>query len=262
LGEGEEMKSLEELRKELDAKIPRDVIETREGGNGIKLSYLSGHYVIDRLNKVLGQGNWDYHSDVQLLHAGEIQGKYGPVQTVHYSARVTLRAVIGDKETRFTDYGYGDGTDKTNIGKAHELAIKEAITDGIKRCAKSLGMSLGLALYSKEQENVEDSTKSNTDRALNNRAAEGASRPSIPNNGLPSKHESNKGAESKAPAGKDERQKTIDLIGSTSRVVVAKSKATVEQLKELLKTHGAEKKEDLSLESAKAFLTQLEGMLK
>jgi hypothetical protein len=59
-------------------------------------------------------------------------------------------------EFSFSDYGYGDGTDKTNPGKAHELAIKEAVTDGLKRCAKNLGPVMGLALYDKDQTDVKE----------------------------------------------------------------------------------------------------------
>lgn len=146
------MKSYEELVIELDSKIPRDMVQERDGGGGRKLSYLPGHYVIDRLNKVIGQGNWSYDSEITLLHSGLVGDKH----SVHYSAKVSLQVELAGKTTSFTDYGYGDGLDKYNPGKAHELALKESITDGIKRCAKNLGMSMGLALYSKEQENVDD----------------------------------------------------------------------------------------------------------
>lgn len=152
------MKSYQEAIIELDRKIPRDVISQRSGGQGRMLSYLEGHYVIDRLNKILGQGNWGYNSHVSLLHSGLVKDRFGnDVHSVHYSASVNfVFTVPGGITNHFTDYGYGDGTDKLNPGKAHELAIKESITDGLKRCAKNLGMSMGLALYSKEQENVDD----------------------------------------------------------------------------------------------------------
>lgn len=161
-----------ELKEKLDAKIPRAAISSRSAGNGVTLDYLTGFYVIARLNEVLGQGNWEYTvEDLSKVFEGEVNGRYA----TSYIAKVGLTANLS-KEAKpatnpdgsisyysrfegkayFSDYGYGDGTDKINPGKAHELAVKEAITDGVKRCAKNLGMSLGLALYDKTQENVED----------------------------------------------------------------------------------------------------------
>lgn len=149
------MKQYEDVIKELDADIPASAVASRDAGQGRKLSYLTGWYVIDRLNKVLGIGNWAYGSDVMLLFADKVGDKF----SVHYSAKVRFVVTIGTVQTEFIDYGYGDGSDKYNIGKAHELAIKEAVTDGIKRCAKNLGMSMGLALYDKDQEHVADVPK-------------------------------------------------------------------------------------------------------
>jgi recombination DNA repair RAD52 pathway protein len=177
----------DELRKELDSKIPRAAISTRQAGGGVTLDYLTGYYVVARLNEVLGQGNWEYTTDeITKVFEGEVNGKY----STSYIAKVTLSARINRAEkvaepadryydryggtTNFTDYGYGDGTDKSNPGKAHELAVKEAVTDGLKRCAKNLGMSLGLALYDKTQENVEDEeVKTVTKSTTNSRASTG-----------------------------------------------------------------------------------------
>lgn len=146
----------EEIVEELDKNIPRDVVSSRDAGQGRKLSYLEGHYVIDRLNQVLGQGNWNKEvRELRNVYSGEITNKYG--DTVFYSsyvATVVLYGKIGDRAFHIVDVGYGDGSDKTNPGKPHELATKEAVTDALKRCAKDLGQSMGLALYNKLQENV------------------------------------------------------------------------------------------------------------
>lgn len=174
------MKTTEQLRTELDAKIPRDVISKREAGNGVKLDYLTGYYVIARLNEVFGQGNWDYQTEeLTKVFEGQIEDRYGnPVNNVSYIAKISLNVKLkepkkdndefyyGGTTTTFTDYGYGDGSDKKNAGKAHELAVKEAITDGVKRCAKNLGMSMGLALYDKEQTNVEEETNKSVGNSI------------------------------------------------------------------------------------------------
>lgn len=156
----------EELLKELNAPIPRAAVSEREAGfGGRTLSYLEGWYVIDRLNRVFGQGNWSYAADVSLIRFDELEKDYGQKKqkffSAHYMAKVKLRVNIENKEgitlpVEFSDYGYGDGTDRAIPGKAHELAIKESVTDGLKRCAKNLGMSMGLALYDKSQEFVSD----------------------------------------------------------------------------------------------------------
>lgn len=163
-----------DIRKALDANIPQDVIATRQGGGGKSLSYLETWYVIDRLNQVLGQGNWSYSSEVTKVFEGKSANSYGEVFATSYIAQVSLEVNLADDDgyrsyAKFTDYGYGDGTDKTNPGKAHELAVKEAVSDGLKRAAKNLGRSMGLALYDKTQEFVGDSvvpTKAESAKAI------------------------------------------------------------------------------------------------
>ena len=160
----------EAIKKRLDEKIPREAVAQREGGGKTKLSYLEGWYVIDRLNAIFGQGNWQYGIDeLKLVYQGEVAGQYGSKHCCSYVAQVRLEVrqptQMKEKEpdvfsysnwVSFTEVGYGDGSDKSNPGKAHELAVKEAVTDGVKRAAKNLGMSMGLALYDKTQENVSD----------------------------------------------------------------------------------------------------------
>lgn len=141
-----------------DEKIPRSAVKTREGG-GRSLSYLEGWYVQDRLNQVLGHGKWSYSiSELTKVFEGTTTQRSGEVYTTSYIAQVNLRIESGPgvESAYYEDVGYGDGTDRNNPGKAHELAVKEAVTDGLKRAARNLGMSFGLALYDKSQEFVSD----------------------------------------------------------------------------------------------------------
>lgn len=143
-----------ETQSALDSNIPKDVIETREQA-GRTLSYLATWYVIDRLNQVLGQGNWGYQiKQLDKVFEGTIQQSSGEVFTTSYTAQVALFATVEGKTVIFTEVGYGDGTDRKSQGKAHELATKEAVSDALKRGAKNLGRSMGLALYDKTQEFV------------------------------------------------------------------------------------------------------------
>lgn len=229
-------KSYEELTKECNALIPRDVIEQREGGFGKKLSYLPGFYVINRLNSVFGQGNWAYQSETTLLHSGVVETSKGPTNSVHYSARVRLVVTVGDKPTEFTDYGYGDGTDKINPGKAHELAIKEAITDGLKRAARCLGNSFGNGLYDKSGEGVEEEVKQ---ASLKPPVAA-----ALPN-GVP--------ATPRATVNK--------LISQTSKVILDRKLRTMDELQALVEASGAKAKEQLTDEQANNLLANLRKVL-
>jgi len=130
----------------LDAKIPREVISDRDGGGGRRLSYLEGWYVIDRLNKVFGPGGWSKEiTDVRQLGTANAKPSY--IVKVRLTVIVDGTAVVKE--------GYGYGSDKS-ANNPHELAIKEAVTDALKVAAKDLGMSMGLALYDRSQENVDD----------------------------------------------------------------------------------------------------------
>lgn len=167
----------------LEESIPASVVSKRDAGNGMKLDYLEGWYVIDRLNTIFGNTNWSYEiEELKMVFEGEVRGKY----SVSYTAQVSLSvpkfsAKTSEKsyftESRYVDVGYGDGQDKTNPGKAHELAVKEAVTDAIKRCAKSLGKSLGLALYDKSREHVVGEIKAGSTKSAPARVAS-TSRPS------------------------------------------------------------------------------------
>lgn len=143
------------VQTELDANIPEGAVHTRSQA-GRDLSYLETWYVIDRLNQVLGQGNWGYQTvKLDKVFEGKTEQYSGEVYATSYTAQVSLFATFENGRTVvFSDVGYGDGTDKKNPGKAHELAVKEAVSDGLKRAAKNLGRSMGLALYDKTQEFV------------------------------------------------------------------------------------------------------------
>lgn len=247
------MKTYEQVVQELDAKIPQDAVSLREGGGGKKLSYLAGHYVIDRMNKVFGHGNWSYDSNVTLLHSGTVKGNYGETHTVHYSARILLVVKYPNGEqASYVDYGYGDGSDKNNVGKAHELAIKESITDGLKRCAKNLGMSMGLALYSKEQENVESEAPVARSPKVEAEAKQAAANTMA-----------KLGSTFKKMAQNDVSRDTVNKqIAANSSVVIAKKLKSKDDLLAAMKEkYQVTSKEQLTDDQAQEFLSTLKGMI-
>jgi DNA recombination protein Rad52 len=246
-----------EIRKKLDEKIPRSAVSLRDGGGPKKLSYLEGWYVIARLNEVLGQGNWEYRTQtLQLVHSGEVNGK----QTVHYLATVLLAANINGNMVTFTDVGYGDGSDKYNIGKAHELAAKEAVTDAVKRCAKNLGMSLGLALYDKSQENVDDGEEN---EGQGNGAGQPAKAASMgPVRGGSAQTLSAPAPQSAISEAPENRELLNKKIGEMANVATKQRKTTMGELKNLLAdTYKVTKKEELTDEQAKDFYNKLKGII-
>lgn len=226
------MKTYDQIVAELDAKIPREAVSERDAGQGRSLSYLAGHYVIDRLNKVLGQGAWSYNiNELRLVHSGEVNGKH----VAHYVSIISFIAKLADKVAHFEEVGYGDGMDARNPGKAHELAVKEAITDAIKRAAKNLGMSMGLALYDKDQSNVQEAE--------------------------PAPKAAPRIASTSTPASGPDKEKLIKKIGLTGRILMDKKVLTLDQLKQKLTEKGVDRKEDLTFTNAEALDKELSALL-
>jgi DNA recombination protein Rad52 len=230
------------VNQELDADIPRSAVSSRQGGGGASLSYLAGWYVIDRLNKVFGPLGWaSQTTKLELVHSGEIDGKFGKTCSVHYIAQVRLVVKVGDVATEHTCTGYGDGTDKQNIGKAHELAVKEAETDALKRAAKNLGMSMGLALYDKDQERVEDASTNNQPKVAQ-----------------PSAHKASPEA---APTSSTDRERNLKLVTATSKVIISQGKDTVDGLKAKMKqAFNTDVKENLNDADLEILLATLKGI--
>jgi len=128
-----------EQTKMLLQDMPGDAVRTRKVG-GTPVSYVDGWYVLDRLNVVFGFDGWSIdYGTIELTTVGN--------QTV---MRVpgTLRAA----GTRKSDIGVAITAGSSP--EAFETALKAAYTDALKRCARMLGASLGLALYDKDQRTV------------------------------------------------------------------------------------------------------------
>lgn len=134
-------------KKRLNADLPPDEVKTREGGSDKALSFVEGWRVIDLLNDIIGVGEWSYRATVERVYEATVGDKY----VCTYLGRCVL--TVGT--CVIEDVGAGQGKSK-QPGDAIEKAAKEAATDALKRCAKSLGRRMGLALYDKEQRHVEN----------------------------------------------------------------------------------------------------------
>jgi len=247
------MKLLSDVEKELSAKIPRSVVSERQGPGGRSLSYLQTHMVIDKMNRVFGPLNWSSSTEeVRLVHSGELENNGRKKYTAHYLARVQIQVQAqGDDgkvyQTTHMGTGYGDGDDSTNLGKAHELAAKEAESDAFKRAAKNLGMSMGLALYDRDQVNIEDEPAGEPQRA----APTAALSPVV----------SNEIAPKEGTVSSINREQLNKNLANVARVLNETGKQPFTATKELMNSkYGTAIKEQLSDAQASELYETLKGL--
>lgn len=135
-----------EQTKMLNAKLdPKHVIKPT-GQYGPKGDYLEGWHVINEANRIFGFDGWSYTHELKQV-SKETNAK-GNIE-IGYICNCTV--TVGDIIRQ--DVGYGSGAAKKE-GDAHEGAVKEAVTDALKRCLRTFGNPFGLALYDKAQANV------------------------------------------------------------------------------------------------------------
>jgi len=131
----------------------------RVGYGGKKFTYVSGDGVIRTMNDIFGHGGWSSKIVMErnILSEKDERGRWhvGYLATV----RVTLLNGVSHE-----DCGSGEGINDNKL-KAHEKAIKSAITDAMKRAARHFGERLGNALYVKGN-SVRTAPRTNKDALL------------------------------------------------------------------------------------------------
>lgn len=136
----------------LQAKLDKAHVKSRTQA-GRSLSYIEGWHAIAEANRIFGFGHWCRYTD-ELRQLGEprvVEDKF----RVYYMAKVRIVVDNGEGSQIIREgCGYGSGIDK-DLGQAHESALKESETDAMKRALMTFGNPFGLALYDKEQANVE-----------------------------------------------------------------------------------------------------------
>ena len=140
-------KATAELTRKLD---PANVKPAKQFGP--KGDYIEGWLAMAEANRIFGFDGWHYQiPECTCVFQGprEIGQAKKPGFGVTYTAKVTVDVGGVIRE----DFGAGHGYD-VDCGLAHESAIKEAVTDALKRALRSFGNPFGLALYDKSRENV------------------------------------------------------------------------------------------------------------
>jgi DNA recombination protein Rad52 len=140
----------------LAAPLDRANVRQREQGRG-KVNYLEGWQLIAEANRIFGFDGWQRQTiAVRCVAQGErtIGRDQKPGWGVTYTARVRVTVTAGGLPPLIREgTGAGHGID-TDLGQAHESAIKEAETDAMKRALMTFGNPFGLALYDKQQREV------------------------------------------------------------------------------------------------------------
>lgn len=142
------------IKRELAKKLDPDHINAPPPGKFG--NYMPAHTVLKEANRIFGPENWSYEVvSLAETNSGVVTitpDRGAPYQQfrVGYVATVRVTVEVEGKAVRKMDAGHGQGMTKVIAeGDAHDSAIKEAVTDALKRALRTFGNPLGLALYDK-----------------------------------------------------------------------------------------------------------------
>jgi DNA recombination protein Rad52 len=142
----------------LSAPLDRANVRQREQGRS-RVSYLEGWQVIAEANRIFGFDGWQRSTLISRCvaeHERPIGRDRKNGWGVTYIARVRITITAGQRTLIREGSGAGHGID-SDLGLAHESALKEAETDATKRALMTFGNPFGLALYDKQQRQVSSS---------------------------------------------------------------------------------------------------------
>lgn len=106
------------------------------------------------LNRIFGFTGWSEECLSEVLVHERIwpakeEGKFRCTAVYRVRLRLHIRDVWGN-ELKFSDgAAAGESVNQPSIGDAHDMALKTAYSQALKRCAIDLGDQFGLSLYSK-----------------------------------------------------------------------------------------------------------------
>lgn len=117
---------------------------SRVGKDGKGFAHLEAWDVRRVLIGVFGFTGWSADTlTMELIFEQETEAGGRARWTVAY--RACCRLTIGD--ATYTEWAVGDAPNSPSRADAHDMAIKTAESQAIKRCAVNLGDAFGLSLY-------------------------------------------------------------------------------------------------------------------
>lgn len=129
--------------------VDENRILTRDGQ-----SYLAQWDVRRYLNRTFGFGGWSFLT-TSVEHVFETEhpasGNAKSRWSVCYRATgiLTIPTYAGKSAAKYGDTASGHAQNQPDRGRAHDQAMKTAVSDCLKRCAVNLGDQFGLGLYNK-----------------------------------------------------------------------------------------------------------------
>ena len=121
---------------------------SKRSQGGKSLSYLEAWDVKAHLTRIFGFCNWD--GEVLQADLAYEDAPTGDSKTWRVGYKVTYQLTIRDRDglqlCRHTETAVGSGK-LPDRGEAHDMAVKTAESDALKRAAINLGTQFGLSLY-------------------------------------------------------------------------------------------------------------------
>ncbi len=116
-------------------------------------AHLEAWDVRRHLLRVFGWGGWDFtvvscdlvaQLDTPPPSSG---GKTRYTVVYRVLGRLTIKDPAGQVLAVYEDGATGDAANQPSLGDAHDMAMKTALSQALKRCAMNLGDGFGLSLY-------------------------------------------------------------------------------------------------------------------
>lgn len=119
------------------------------------MSHMEAWDIRRQLIRAFGFGGWDFEVvTCELIREHGVEktsrdGKPYTAWTVIYRVigRLRIRDVGGRQIALYEDGATGDSVNQPSLGDAHDMALKTAVSQALKRCAVNLGDGFGLSLY-------------------------------------------------------------------------------------------------------------------
>ena len=108
----------------LTQPFAEEELHTFRGAGGKELTYIEDETVMDRLDQAFGMGNWQIQVEAVPYVEGVVKVKLG------------VRPVEESEWVWYEDFGYPNNKDGQ--------ALKESVSDGIRRCGRYLGIARDL----------------------------------------------------------------------------------------------------------------------